>query len=243
MTERLELRADTAPASVLDAVLLISADRDRIARDLHDTVIQRLFATALLLQGLRRRVDDEEVGHRLDEAVADLNTTIREIRSTIFDLGRTAEASLRAEIRGLAKEYASVLGFTPFVRLRGPLDVGVPADDADQLMATLREALSNVVRHADADACVVEVTVVEDALRLRVSDNGHGIGYDQQESGLRNVRRRAVDRGGSFRITPEDPQGTLLEWEIPLAGRSGLGQPDLLGDQQAVAHREQDRDQ
>jgi len=196
--------------------LLLVGDRDRIARDLHDSVIQRLFATALQLQGLRRIVVLDEVRSRLDDAVAELNTTIRDIRSTIFELRHDDGTSLKADVRALAKEYVAVLGFTPFVRIRGPLDSGVSADVADQLMATLREALSNVARHAEADACIVEVEVGQDRLLLRVSDNGRGIAGQITESGLRNVRRRAVEHGGTFRIGSEEPHGTLLEWQVPI---------------------------
>lgn len=196
---------------------VLVADRDRIARDLHDTVIQRLFATALQLQGLRRIVVLDEVRSRLDDAVAELNTTIRDIRSTIFELRHDDGSSVKADVRGLAKEYVSVLGFTPFVRIRGPLDVAVSTEVADHLLATLREALSNVARHADADACIVEVEVGQDRLLLRISDNGRGIGGEISESGLRNVRRRAVEHGGTFRIGSEEPHGTLLEWQIPLS--------------------------
>ncbi len=195
---------------------MLVADRDRIARDLHDSVIQRIFAAALQLQGLRRRVDAEDVQDRLEEIVGELNTTIRDIRSTIFELQRTDGAALKTEIRGLAKEYVAVLGFTPFVRLRGDVDGAVPAPVAAHLVATLREALSNVARHAGADACIVEVEVADGWLTLRVSDNGHGIADERQESGLRNVRRRALDLGGRFSTTPEDPRGTLLEWIVPL---------------------------
>jgi signal transduction histidine kinase len=196
--------------------LMLVADRDRIARDLHDSVIQRLFATALQLQGLRRIVVLDEVRSRLDDAVAELNTTIRDIRSTIFELRHDDGTSLKADVRALAKEYVPVLAFTPFVRIRGPLDTGVGADVADQLLATLREALSNVARHAEADACIVEVEVGQDRVLLRVSDNGRGIGGQITESGLRNVRRRAVEHGGTFRIGAEEPHGTLLEWAVPL---------------------------
>jgi signal transduction histidine kinase len=196
---------------------MLTADRDRIARDLHDSVIQRLFATALQLQGLRRTVVLDDVRGRLDEAVAELNTTIRDIRSTIFELRHDDGTSLKYEIRALVKEYVPVLGFTPFVRIRGPVDVAVSEELSRQLIASLREALSNVARHAEADACVVEVEVTGIRLLLRVSDNGRGIGETVSESGLRNVRRRATDLGGVFRIVPEDPHGTLLEWQVPLA--------------------------
>ncbi len=197
---------------------LLVADRDRIARDLHDTVIQRLFATALQLQGLRRLAVSDEVKQRLDESVAELNTTIRDIRSTIFELRHHDGGSLKAEIRGLAKEYVPTLGFTPFVRIRGPVDVVLPEQTAQHLLATLREALSNVARHAEADACIVEVEATGDRVVLRVSDNGRGLGDQINESGLRNVRRRALDLGGTFLIAAEEPHGTLLEWHVPLGG-------------------------
>lgn len=195
---------------------MLVVDRDRIARDLHDTVIQRIFATALQLQGLRRSVVLDDVKARLDEAVGDLNTTIRDIRSTIFELRQHDGGSLMAEVRGLAQEYVPVLGFTPFVRLRGPLDSVVTPNAANQLIATLREALSNVARHAEADACIVEVEAFQDRVVMRISDNGRGMPADASESGLRNVRRRAFDLGGSVRVVPEEPHGTLMEWEVPL---------------------------
>ncbi|MCX6396526.1 MAG: GAF domain-containing protein [Propionibacteriales bacterium] len=195
---------------------MLVADRDRIARDLHDTVIQRLFATALQLQGLRRTAVLDEVKTRLDESVNELNTTIRDIRSTIFELRRPGGATLTADVRGLAGEYVPVLGFTPFVRLRGPIDEVVAPHAAEQLIATLRELLSNVARHAEADACMIEVEAFPDRLLMRVSDNGRGITSEAAESGLRNVRRRAFDVGGTVRVGPEEPHGTLIEWEVPL---------------------------
>lgn len=222
---------------------MLVADRDRIARDLHDSVIQRIFATALQLQGLRRGVESETAKDRLDEAVSELNATIRDIRSTIFELKHDQSGSLKGEVRALAREYVSVLGFTPFVRLRGPVDGGVSREIGEHLVATLREALSNVARHADADACVIEVEVAEDSVLLRVSDNGRGIGEMRGESGLRNVRRRALDFGGSFSLLPEDPHGTLLEWRVPLSAGSAFGGPDLLGHQQPVADGQQHRGQ
>ncbi|MCZ4497703.1 MAG: hypothetical protein JWQ74_256 [Marmoricola sp.] len=195
---------------------MLVADRDRIARDLHDTVIQRLFATGLQLQRVRRLAVVDEVKERLEASVDELNATIRDIRSTIFELRRDVESSLKDQIHGLVRDYVPVLGFAPFVRLRGPLDSVVPASAAVQLIATLREALSNVARHAEADACVVEVEAFQERLLLRISDNGRGMSADVSESGLRNVRRRAFDLGGTVRVAPEEPHGTLIEWEVPL---------------------------
>jgi signal transduction histidine kinase len=142
--------------------------------------------------------------------------TIRDIRSTIFDLQLPHAASLRSELRGMVKEYVPVLGFTPLVRTSGPLEIAVAKSPGAQLLAVLREALSNVARHAEADAAVVEVEISGSAVMLRVTDNGHGLPAERRESGLRNVRRRAGDLGGTVRFLDEEPHGTRVEWTVPL---------------------------
>jgi signal transduction histidine kinase len=215
--DQASLALDRAQAISDRQELMLVSDRDRIARDLHDLVIQRLFATGLQLQGARRIAVSDEVKERLDSAVADLDVTIRDIRSTIFELQHGHELSLRADVRGLVKEYVPVLGFTPMVRTTGPLDTAVPKRIAEQLVAVLREALSNVARHAEADAAVVEVEARPDRVLLRVADNGRGLPPERNESGLRNARRRAADNGGVLRLVPEEPHGTVLEWTVPLS--------------------------
>jgi signal transduction histidine kinase len=219
--DQASLALDRAQAVADREELLLVADRDRIARDLHDLVIQRLFATGLQLQGASRMAG-EDVRDRLSSAVEDLDVTIRDIRSTIFELQHAHSGSLRADVRGVVKEYVPTLGFTPMVRTTGPLDTAVPRALADQLLAVLREALSNVARHAGADAAVVEVDAGADELALRVTDNGTGLPEERDESGLRNVRRRATEHGGAARLLPEEPHGTRLEWVVPLqAGTHG----------------------
>jgi len=195
--------------------LAIVSDRDRIARDLHDLVIQRLFATGLSLQGIRAKALPE-VQIRLDQAVADLDTTIRDVRTTIFELHHRETAALRDSISALAREYVPILGFAPAIRTRGPVDTLVPAETAEQLLAVLREALSNVARHAGASSASVEVEADPDVVVLRVTDNGCGLPEGRNESGLRNVRRRASELGGTVRFTPVEPHGTALEWQVPL---------------------------
>jgi signal transduction histidine kinase len=216
--DQASLALDRAQAISDRQELILVSDRDRIARDLHDLVIQRLFATGLALQGARRIAPNDEVKERIDSAVADLDVTIRDIRSTIFELQHAHELSLRADVRGLVKEYIPVLGFTPMVRTSGPVDTAVPKSTAEQLLAVLREALSNVARHSEADAAVVEVEARPDEVMLRVADNGRGLPVERNESGLRNARRRASDNGGTFRLLPEEPHGTVLEWTVPLQG-------------------------
>ena len=212
------LGLDRAQAVADREELLLVADRDRIARDLHDLVIQRLFATGLQLQGVSR-IAGEEVRERLSSAVEDLDVTIRDIRSTIFELQHAHSGSLRADVRGVVKEYVPTLGFTPMVRTTGPLDTAGPRPVADQCLAVLREALSNVARHAKADAAVVELVATADELALSVTDNGSGLPGQRDESGLRNVRRRAAELGGAARLLAEEPHGTRLEWVVPLVAR------------------------
>ncbi|HET6625779.1 MAG TPA: GAF domain-containing protein [Nocardioidaceae bacterium] len=214
--DQASLALDRAQAISDRQELMLVSDRDRIARDLHDLVIQRLFATGLQLQGARRIAVSDEVRERIDAAVADLDVTIRDIRSTIFELQHAHELSLRADVRGIVKEYVPVLGFTPMVRTSGPVDSAVPRTAGEQLLAVLREALSNVARHSRADAAVVEVEVADDQVLLRVTDNGTGLPADRHESGLRNVRRRATEHGGTLRLLPEDPHGTIVEWRVPV---------------------------
>lgn len=201
--------------------LAVVSDRDRIARDLHDVVIQRLFATGLMLQGTRAKSMVPEVQERLDQAVADLDTTIRDIRTTIFQLRHRQTRALRDEILRLVTDYADTLGFTPRLRTSGPTDTAVPDDRAGDVLAVLREALSNVSRHAEATSVQVEVVVADEAdgrrLLLRVADDGIGVPEERRESGLGNARRRATDLGGSMRLIRREPSGTLLDWRIPLA--------------------------
>ena len=214
--DQASLALDRAQAVSDREELMLVADRDRIARDLHDLVIQRLFATGLQLQGARRMAGADDVKERLDTAVAELDVTIRDIRSTIFGLQHVRDASLRADLHGVAKEYVPILGFTPLVRTSGPVDTVVPATIGAQMLAVLREALSNVARHAAAHAAVVEVEATEVEVTLRVTDDGEGLPAERRESGLRNVRRRAAELGGTVRFLEEDPHGTRLEWCVPL---------------------------
>ncbi len=196
--------------------LALISDRERIARDLHDIVIQRLFATGLQLQGVASMSGAGAVTERLDAAVSDLDDTIKAIRGTIFELQDRRGDSLRAAVRKLVKEYVPVLGFTPVVRTAGPVDTAVSPELGSQLVAVLREAISNVARHALADSAEVDVTVTADRLELRVADDGVGVPDDAPQSGLRNARRRADDLGGSLEISAPGERGTLLVWRVPL---------------------------
>jgi signal transduction histidine kinase len=214
--DQLALSLDRTQALADRQELALISDRERIARDLHDVVIQRLFATGLQLQGVAAMTEGSAISERLDKSVADLDDTIKAIRGTIFELQDRRGDSLRAAIRKLVKEYIPVLGFTPVVRTSGPVDTAVPPALGAQLLAVLREAVSNVARHALADGAEVDVGVVDDRLELRVADDGVGLPAEVSESGLRNARRRADDLGGTLEVSRVGARGTVLKWRVPL---------------------------
>ena len=195
-------------------------DRERIARDLHDTVIQRLFATGMSLQGAIRLVatDPNGAAGRIEGAVDDLDLTVKHIRTAIFGLehGRVSGGGLRSRVISLVHEAAGPLGFEPRLLLDGPVDTGIDEPVAPELLATLREALSNVARHAKASRVEVELIVDADVC-LRVTDDGVGPPDDTtpRGSGLANMAARAERLGGALRIGPGPGAGTVLEWRAP----------------------------
>ena len=194
----------------------VFADRDRIARDLHDHVIQRLFATGLQLQSTLRRVPDPAAQKRIGQAVEDLDTTIREIRTAIFDLHTAADdTGLRRKLLQTASEASSGLAVSPAVRISGPVDTVVPADVATHAVAVVREAISNAVRHGHAATVTLTVDVGED-LVVDVLDDGVGIPEDVGFSGLRNLEDRARECGGRLSVHRVEPSGTRLTWRVPL---------------------------
>ena len=196
-------------------------DRERIARDLHDTVIQRLFATGLTLQGAARLAQRPEVIERIQRAVDDLDETVREIRTAIFELHttRTPGTGLRKEVLALAQEMSRVLGFSPVVRFDGPIDTAVAEELAEHLTATLREALANVARHAGASRVDVDVVVRDGRLGLTIIDNGAGIAPDADRAGrgLGNMATRAEKLGGDFSIERRPEGGTRVHWAAPVS--------------------------
>lgn len=191
------------------------ADRDRIARDLHDHVIQRLFAVGLSLQGAIPRTRDPEVQQRLSDTVDELQNVIQEIRTTIFDLhgGSTGTTRLRQRIDEAVKAFSGS-GLRTTVQFVGPLSV-VDATLADHAEAVVREAVSNTVRHSAASALNITVRV-EDDLSIEVSDDGCGMPDDITASGLTNLRSRAEEVGGEFSVGPGAAGGTTLRWVAPL---------------------------
>ena len=189
--------------------LALLHDRERIARDLHDTVIQRLFATGLGLQGLSRVVRDVTVADRIQAAVDDLDATIREIRSVIFELqaDERGPSGCRIRVLALAAEMTPALGFEPRVRFDGPVDSIVGSDLAEHLLAALRELLSNVIRHARATAVEVRIRAGVEVI-LTVEDDGLGLDNERRAGlGLANLTERARALGGSFSLEAGQGRG------------------------------------
>ncbi|UUN28042.1 GAF domain-containing sensor histidine kinase [Streptomyces sp. FIT100] len=217
--ELAERRRDAEQMSLL-------ADHDRIARDLHDLAIQRLFATGMTLQSAQRFVQHPEAAERLGRAIDDLDATIKIIRSTIFGLREHeapgVPAGLRVRAVRAAEEATSVLGFAPGLRMEGLIDTDVPRPVADEAVAVLGEALANVARHARATTADISLVAQGGALTVTVTDDGVGISQDAdvtrsgRRSGLRNMEERALRLGGELSVAPGATGGTRLVWRVPL---------------------------
>lgn len=195
--------------------LAVFEDRDRIGRDLHDLVIQRLFAVGLGLQGATRLVERPEVAARLEQAVDDLDATIKDIRRAIFGLSSLDTAGdVQAEVTRLVERASSTLKFKPSLRFEGPVRTLVAPELAPDLLAVLAEGLSNASRHAEATAISV-IVAVGDRVVLTVRDNGKGMESTGAESGLANIRVRAEQRGGTLAVDSGAGRGTTLTWSVP----------------------------
>lgn len=192
-------------------------DRARIARDLHDHVVQKLFAVGLTLQGAMHTVADPVISSRLGVTVDQLDETIRSIRSSISEL-QTAPAlgsSLRSRLAAALAELAPVLGFTPTLRVEGPVDTAVRAGVGAVVESVLREAVANIALHAGARAATVSLTLGTHLLTLTVSDDGGGLADGGAMSGLVALRERAEELGGHLELGPSPEGGLLLTWTIP----------------------------
>ncbi len=192
-------------------------DRERIARDLHDMVIQRLFAAGMNLQSVQSSAQPPMVADRIASTINELDDTIRELRAAIFRLGQHDERrTLSAQLTELVHERARHLGFEPVLRLAGDVDL-LPDFIADQLVATVTEGLSNVVRHANATTAEVRIESAGTTLSLLISDDGVGLPNEPKRSGgLSNMMWRAAELGGSCTVGPNEPAGTRLVWHVPV---------------------------
>ncbi|MFF3093392.1 GAF domain-containing protein [Streptomyces cyaneofuscatus] len=195
-------------------------DRDRIARDLHDLAIQRLFATGMTLQSTARLIEHTGAAERVSRAVDDLDETIKIIRSTIFGLRARDDgpaSSLRARASRTVGDAVTSLGFPPRLSMEGLLDTDVPLDVAEHVVAALGELLSNAARHAHASRVEVSLKATADEVRLTVSDNGTGIPEQSRRSGLDNLAERARRVGGALELSTPDGGGSRLVWRAPLS--------------------------
>lgn len=213
--EQLALVLQVAQAQEDQARLAVFEDRDRIGRDLHDLVIQRLFAIGLMLDNTVRLTQSPDATTRLSAAIDEIDATIKDIRRTIFALSAgTVAADLKDSVERVLGHAALTLGFTPILEARVPVDVAVPHEVREHLLAVLSESLSNIVRHASATA--VEVLLeVTDEIWLRVRDNGSGLGGREAGSGLTNMRARAELLGGRFAAKDLADGGLELTWVVP----------------------------
>jgi two-component system sensor histidine kinase DevS len=216
ITDRVEANEELARAR---EDLALVDDRERIARDLHDTVIQRLFAVGLSLQGALARAVTDPALERMHQAIDDIDETIRDIRSAIFALHtrRPGGASLRDDVISVAAEAARPLGFEPTVAFDGPIDSAASDAMQEHLVASLREALSNVAKHARATRVAIDVRIHDNSLALLVVDDGIGVGDPARSgNGLANMRERAQGLGGVFDVSSPRGGGTSLAWRVPI---------------------------
>ncbi|MCE3553157.1 GAF domain-containing protein [Pseudonocardia sp. RS11V-5] len=222
--EQAALALDLAEKSRAQRQLDVFADRDRIARDLHDHVIQRLYATGLKLQSTARRTLQPDVQGRIQQAVEELDETVREIRTSIFDL-QTADqhdASLRRRLLDTVDDVVADSGMASSVRTSGPVDTLVPADLVPHVLAAVREGTSNAVRHSDGRTVTVTLEAGAE-LVLQIVDDGIGMPDDVARSGLHNLADRAEALGGALEVCRRPGGGTRLTWRVPLSDESSEG--------------------
>lgn len=216
-TDHAALTLDRGQAITEREALAVVSDRERIARDLHDLVIQRLFATGMQLRAAAMRVSEGDVRTQVERSVADLDATIRDVRATIFELQTPSSESVQSQVRALVGEYGQVLGFSPGLRITGPIDTAVTEAMREPLLKVLREALSNVARHAHASEVEIVARIAEGHLTLTVDDDGGGVAPGAATSGLENARARAVALGGRLQLSVSDLGGARLLWSVPLS--------------------------
>ena len=194
-------------------------ERDRMARDLHDTVIQRLFGAGLRLQGIAGAVREADIARRMGAVVTEIDESITQLRSIIYALGLAGgERDIRAKIITLLRDLAEVVGFEVRSAFDGAVDSAISDEIAEHLLIIVREAVTNIGRHAHATEATVRVSVDADHCQLTVTDNGRGMGAGKTREGglgLANMRRRAEKLRGSFNLESPPSGGTSLTWRVP----------------------------
>jgi signal transduction histidine kinase len=193
----------------------VFSDRDRIARDLHDLVIQRIFAAGLSVQSLRRHTSDPVAQQRINSITGELDETIRGLRDTIYALGANGgHERLSSRIVRTVQDGTWQAGTTPELQMGGPVDA-IPEEVAGHLLAVLSEGLSNALRHSGAERIAITVSVRGRNAELLVEDNGRGFQDPERTSGLSNMAHRAAVLGGTFTVTSAPHRGTKLLWKAP----------------------------
>ncbi|MDT4918003.1 MAG: hypothetical protein QOI15_201 [Pseudonocardiales bacterium] len=208
---------ELADSRAAEQKLVLLEDRDRIAMDLHDHVIQELFAIGLNLEATATQLPDEEIADRLRQRVDDIDRTIRRIRTSIFELrGMLAGAGdgLRQKLLEVTADLAPALGFAPYVAFAGVLDVRLADDLVDDVVACVRETLTNVAKHARSSTAVVDVSLVGNILTVTVTDDGVGARGSTRSSGTANLSARAQRWGGSFVLAPGPVGGSTATWTV-----------------------------
>ena len=214
VTERAAVQRSLADAERREALL---ADRERVARDLHDTIIQELFASGMHLQATLPFITGDQASKRVSETIEALDGVIRHVRETIFGLTATTSVEIQRQVENVVRSFDELLAAPAQFTLSGDLN-SIPDHHVEQLIPVLREAITNVVKHADADEVAVAVSRDGDLLQLEVRDDG--VGFDPEAGtsgrGLRNLRQRAEAAGGHLEVSPIARGGTLLVWQAHL---------------------------
>jgi signal transduction histidine kinase len=214
---------ELADARAAEQKMVMLEDRDRIARDLHDHVIQELFSIGLSLEGVAARLaggsGGDQLADRVRQRVEDLDRTIRRIRTSIFELRGNFAApaeGLRKRVLEVTSELTSALGFTPHVAFSGLVDIRLDDQLSDDVLACVRETLTNVAKHAHASTASVDLALSADELTITVTDNGTGPALASRHSGIANLRARAERRGGSFDLAPGASGGSIARWKVQI---------------------------
>lgn len=227
--DRMALAIEAARAQRHRSQAVLLEDRDRIARDMHDHVIQRLFAAGLTLQAVSRHTEGK-VADRVEFVVDELDLAVKDIRSAIFELHHGfPQGGLGPELESVVEKATVAFGFVPDVAFEGRLSDISPTLVPD-VVAVVREALSNVARHARATDARVRVVNTGEELIVTVVDNGVGLRQDADRSGLDNLAERAARHGGTFSAASTSPSGTLLRWSVPLDGGEAAPAAEVRGE-------------
>lgn len=202
--------------------LALASERARIGRDLHDVVLQHLYGMGLSMQAVAVTADGD-VTARLEPIIDDVDRIISEVRTIVFTLGTAAShGTLGQELADVMAQSSRVLGFTPALRLDGPVESVITDEMRAEMVASMREALGNVARHAEASHAVVEVELSGGHVLMRVTDDGVGPPEDLARAysgghGLANLRSRAASLGGSCALTSGEERGSVLIWTVPFS--------------------------